>query len=218
MPKCLKCKTEAEQGEKFCSNCGSKLVLTDSEVIEEVKKSKTAPIIFGILVLVLIFWGFQSISTCSSSVPSSAPPTTASIQNPQSEKLPHNLNETVSVGHFYYAIGEGKPRKSIGDLQTSGYFLILSVVFQNHDNETRTLDNSLFTLYDSEGKEYNVSTEAITQLEMSGIPTIFLKDCSPGVTKSGSIAFEIPKKGIYKLKLSGGFTDNSYEYVSIPVN
>jgi hypothetical protein len=135
----------------------------------------------------------------------------------QPEKT-YKLNEQVPVGKFIYNVSLIKVTKSIGDQRADGYFVIFGIVFYNNDKETRTVDGSLFTLYSEDGKEYDASTEANMALEMNGGKTIFLKQCGPGIMKSGAIVFEIPKKGNYKLKLSGGFFDASKAFVEIPIN
>lgn len=137
------------------------------------------------------------------------------------EKKPqyNKIGDQIEVGNFSYVVNSAKFTKTVGneyDQKTAdGYFLVISVTFRNNDKEEHTLDNSFFKLTDDAGTEFSSSTDGETSLEMSGKQTLFLKQCNPQITKSGLLIFEVPKKDIYDIHLSGGFWDGHEAIVKL---
>ena len=121
----------------------------------------------------------------------------------------NKIGDQVEIGNFSYVVNTASFSKSVGDEfikeTADGVFLIVNVTFRNNDKEEHTLDNSFFKLTDENGTEFESSTDGETALEMSGKPTLFLKQCNPNITKKGFLIFEVPNKKVYDLHLSGGF-------------
>lgn len=119
------------------------------------------------------------------------------------------IGESIEVEHFIYRVNSIQYEKSLGNefmtQKADGIYLIIDLSLKNQDNEEHTLDGSLFQLTDTRGTEYESSTDATTALMMSGNETLFLKECNPNIQKQGYLAFEVPGKGEYYLRLSGGF-------------
>lgn len=140
---------------------------------------------------------------------------TDNVKIEQPDKVEENkveykkIGDVIEVGNFVYRIDGIKFKKSLGNEFTNetadGIFLLISMSIKNISKESRTLNNSMFKLTDSQGAEYESSSRGTTALEMSGSNTLFLKQCQPNITTSGLLVFEVPSKDVYDLKLSGGF-------------
>lgn len=63
---------------------------------------------------------------------------------------------------------------------------------KNNGSDTITIDSSLFSLTDSQGREFSHSNDGQTALIMSGSNNFFLKQVQPGLSATGDIVFEIP--------------------------
>lgn len=128
------------------------------------------------------------------------------------------IGTEVHVGNFAYRVDDIAFKKNVGNElvreTADGVFLIVYLSLVNIDNESHTLDNSMFSLTDIDGTEYEYSIDGSTALEMSGHETIFLKQCQPKITTSGILIFEVPQKKEYYLNLIG----NSWGTKSIRVS
>ena len=162
----------------------------------------------------------QSNSTKTTSASSSADSSSANTSSSDEKKPQYNkIGDQIEVGNFSYVVNDVRFTKTVGgeyDQKTAdGYFIIVNVTFRNNDKEEHTLDNSFFKLTDDAGTEFSSSTDGESALEMSGKQTLFLKQCNPQITKSGLLIFEVPKKDIYDLHLSGGFWDGHEAIVKL---
>ncbi len=119
------------------------------------------------------------------------------------------IGTEVHVGNFAYRVDDIAFKKSVGNEfvreTADGVFLIIYLSLINIDNESHTLDGSMFSLTDMDGTKYEYSTDGSTALEMSGYKTIFLKQCQPKIATSGILIFEVPQKKEYYLNLTGDF-------------
>ena len=119
------------------------------------------------------------------------------------------IGDGIEVGDFIYRVDGVQFKKSLGNEYVSetadGIFLLVPLSIKNVSKEGHTLDNSMFKLTDEHGTEYESSNRGTTAVEMSGGKTLFLKQCQPNIQTSGVLVFEVPSKGVYDLKLSGGF-------------
>jgi hypothetical protein len=129
------------------------------------------------------------------------------------------IGEQIEVGKFSYVINDIKFAKTVGNElaqeTADGIFLIINLKFRNNDNKERMLDNSLFKLTDKNGTEFESSNEGSGALEMSGMQTLFLKQCNPKIEKSGFLIFEVPTQDIYDLHLSDGNWSGKTEKVKL---
>ena len=110
------------------------------------------------------------------------------------------IGTEVQVGNFKKSVGNEFVRET-----ADGVFLIVYLSLANIDNESHTLDGSMFSLTDMDGTKYEYSIDGSTALEMSGHETIFLKRCQPKIVTSGVLIFEVPQKKEYYLNLIGNF-------------
>jgi hypothetical protein len=126
-----------------------------------------------------------------------------------SESTLAKIGDEISIENFSYRVNDVYFSRSLGNEFTTqtadGIYLIVDLSLKNMDKEEHTLDNSLFKLTDETGTEYESSNDGNTALEMSGQPTLFLKQCNPKIQKQGFLCFEVPNEGVYNLHLSGGF-------------
>ncbi len=125
------------------------------------------------------------------------------------QEVESSIGKPIQIGNFIYTIQDVSFRKSVGDEfakeNADGIYMLVNLTIKNIDNETHTLDGSLFAVTDKDGTKYEFSTNASTALEMSGKKTLFLKECQPNITTKGLLVFEVPEKGIYYLHLIGSF-------------
>ncbi|MFZ4724605.1 MAG: DUF4352 domain-containing protein [Paludibacter sp.] len=128
-------------------------------------------------------------------------------------KLETSIGKEILVGHFSYIITGFKFKKTVGDefvSQTAdGIYLLINLTIKNVSNETRTLDGSCFYLTDLDDLKFEYSTNGSTALEMSGMQSLFLKECQPRIKTKGVLIFEVPEKGDYYLHLAGNFMESS---------
>ena len=119
------------------------------------------------------------------------------------------IGTEVQVGNFAYRVDNIAFKKSVGNEfareTADGIYLLVYLSLVNIDNDSHTLDGSMFSLTDVDGTEYEYSIDGSTALEMSGYKTIFLKQCQPKIATSGILIFEVPQKKEYYLNLIGSF-------------
>ncbi len=119
------------------------------------------------------------------------------------------IGTEVRVGNFVYRVSDFSFRKSVGNEfvgeTANGIYLLISLDLMNVDDEPHTLDGSLFSITDLDGRKYEYSTNGSTALAMSGYKTLFLEQCQPNIQMSGILIFEVPRKDKYYLHLAGGF-------------
>jgi Domain of unknown function (DUF4352) len=128
----------------------------------------------------------------------------------EAPKVAYNkIGDVIPVENYIYRVDGIQFKKTLGNEfikeTADGVFLLVPLSIKNISKESRTLDNSMFKLTDEQGTEYESSTRGTTAVEMSGEKTLFLKQCQPNIQTAGLLVFEVPAKGIFNLKLSGGF-------------
>lgn len=119
------------------------------------------------------------------------------------------IGKSVEVGHFIYTVNGVQFRKTIGDEYfgetADGIFLLVNLTIQNISDQTRTLDNSCFSLTDKDGVKFEYSTTGEMALIGTGQKTLFLKDVQPKINTKGVLVFEVPERTEYYLHLAGNF-------------
>lgn len=174
--------------------------------------SKTPGIISFIVVTVIALFLYASFSKDYGPVNSSYQPQTDALSDSQLEnhETIYNTSDTVYAGKFKYKIRGVGYNKTLGNTYSEntadGIYLVIKMDLTNNDVVAHTLDNSLFKLTDTLGTEYSSSNEGSTALQMSGYSTLFLKQCNPGIKKSGWLCFEVPKENVYDLHVSDGYS------------
>lgn len=129
-----------------------------------------------------------------------------------------NIGDAITVGYFTYKVNNITYRESIGApyfrKTADGIYLVVDLTITNNDRETRTLDNSMFSLYDNYGYEYECSDDVLVAMTSENKELIFIKKFPPRIPKNSQVVFEVPNsKALYKLKISGGFWTNKYDYI-----
>jgi hypothetical protein len=162
---------------------------------------------FGILILLGVIRAATKDEKNSASAGSSISASNSSSSS-SSDAEYKKVGDQIEVGDFSYVVNKAMYKKTVGGEYSSktadGIFLIVNVTFRNNDKEEHTLDNSFFKLTDAAGTEFSSSTEGETALEMSDNATLFMKQCPPHIAKTGYLIFEVPKKDVYDIHLSGG--------------
>lgn len=73
-------------------------------------------------------------------------------------------------------------------------FYIITLKIENKGKETKTVDSSMITLTDSQGRKFDRSIEGQTAKGLSqGKVDLFLQQVQPGLSVTGDIVFDIPK-------------------------
>ena len=125
----------------------------------------------------------------------------------------HKIGETFSVGYWTYICDGTHWQNMIGSGYTAempdAAFLVVDLTIRNGDKTSSTLPP--LKLVDVEGREYNESSKDIFMEHSFGM----LKDVNPGVSSRGYVVFDVPRRGDYALKVSGGFESGEHTLVDL---
>jgi hypothetical protein len=109
------------------------------------------------------------------------------------EKI-YKMNQVVKVGDVQYKITKKKASKTVGNKylnqKAQGYYLIIDISIKNLGDESLTVSNDFFKLYNGK-KEYEADTDGAIYL---GDDSIIYQDINPDVTLKGKVIFDVPKK------------------------
>jgi hypothetical protein len=137
------------------------------------------------------------------------PETSASAEPAQASKAPKRpaagapakasaagpgLGDKVRDGKFEFTVTKVKPGvASVGDSafgkKAQGQFVLVSVTVANIGDEPQTLVGDAQKLFDTQGREFSVDTEAAVYLSDSN--SIF-EEINPGNSVKGTLMFDIP--------------------------
>lgn len=130
----------------------------------------------------------------------------------QSDDLVLNkIGDEVHVGNFVYLVRNIEYVKTVENVfnkhKADGIYLIVYLAVLNKSRESRTLANAMFKVFDSDGYEFETSTNAIEILILNDHDKVFLfKEIPPKIPKEIIIPFEVPTSNdTYTLQVSGGF-------------
>jgi hypothetical protein len=191
--KCRECGKEVSTEADKCPNCGAR------------PKRKLGCLATG----GLIFLGLVVLSGVFREVNRDSPRNSSSSQRPAYEhstsaKKIYKAGDTVTVGYTSYAVWGARWKRRLSDneyldTRPDASFLLIDLTVRNDDKKPRTIP--LFKLLDENDKEYETTSKAWAVDGSIGV----LDSLNPGVSKQGSIVFDVPRDHIYKLKVSGGF-------------
>ena len=107
----------------------------------------------------------------------------------------YEMLEEVHAGELTYVTNQIYADDYLEDdfsyIETSGLFLIVDMEITNNDNESRTIDSSMFKVIDANsGSTFSPNSEA-SRLA-SGGTTFFLESINPEFSIEGRVAFEVP--------------------------
>ena len=165
--------------------------------------------IIGGIFLVLIVIGVIGSMGKSGSSTSTSQSGTGSKQ--EEAKQIAKVGETVQDGDIAFTVTDGTTATSLGNQYTKkdaqGLFYVISLKIENKAKETKTIDSSMITLTDSQGRTFDRSIDGQTAKGMAqGKVDLFLQQVQPGLNVNGDIVFDIPKDATgLKLLVKGGY-------------
>ncbi|MEV1246680.1 DUF4352 domain-containing protein [Nonomuraea sp. NPDC050022] len=164
------------------------------------KKSNAGFILFCIGAVGLVLFGGCALLVAA--VGSSGKPATSVAEktsdqprkSEQEEPKTPGLGTVVRDGKFSFKVTEiGTATKVGGEYlskRAQGKFLLVHITVKNVGDEAQAFNGGAQRLYDSEGKEYEASSEAAIYLEDS---KSLYEDINPGNSVEGIVLFDVPK-------------------------
>lgn len=161
------------------------------------KKIIIGVVIFFIVVGIIGAAGGSKTSTTNN--PTSTSGNNQQAQQPtKQEAVMAKIGEPVTDGDLSYTVSGMTTAPSLGSSYTKkdaqGLFYIVSLKIENKGKETKTVDSSMLTLMDSQGRKFDRSIEGQTAKGMEqGKVDLFLQQVQPGLSASGDVVFDAPK-------------------------
>ncbi len=177
---------------------------------------KWGGIIFVILIIIGAIAGAGNSNTNQSSNSNNAA-NTASGNNQAETKSVAKLNEPVTDSDLVFTATAVDTATTLGNQYTKkdaqGMFQIITLKIENKGKETKTVDSSMITLTDSQGRKFDRSIEGQTAKGLSqGKVDLFLQQVQPGLGVTGDIVFDVPKDAAgLKLLVKGSYFGKGQE-------
>ncbi|GAA0614676.1 hypothetical protein GCM10009001_34940 [Virgibacillus siamensis] len=116
------------------------------------------------------------------------------------------IGETATIADVGFTVKNVKTTSVIEsgnqfteDAKTSGKFVLMDVTVKNGQKEPLTINSGYFEIKTSDGTTYEAVTDGQVLMAMGNVASeFFLTQINPGLSKSGKVAFEVPKD--FKLK------------------
>jgi hypothetical protein len=197
MKKCKSCQKEINAKAKKCPFC-------QSDQRNWFMKHK---IITTILILIVL----GMIGSMGKSGSSTSTSQSGNGSKQEGVKSIAKVGKTVQDGDIAYTVTDVTTATSLGNQYTQreaqGLFYVISLKIENKAKETKTIDSSMITLTDSQGRTFDRSIEGQTAKGMvQGKVDLFLQQVQPGLNVNGDIVFDIPKEATgLKLMVKGGY-------------
>lgn len=127
------------------------------------------------------------------------------------------INEPVTDSDLVFTATAVETAKTLGNQYTKkdaqGTFQIITLKIENKGKETKTVDSSMITLTDSQGRKFDRSIEGQTAKGMSqGKVDLFLQQVQPGLNVTGDIVFDVPDDATgLKLLVKGSYFGKGQE-------
>jgi hypothetical protein len=127
----------------------------------------------------------------------------------------YEMGQTFQVGYMSYCVNSASLAHSLGKgimtAKPDGIFLVVDVSVRNDDKQARMVPP--FKVLDVNEKcVHDASSKAWMLDDAIGV----LKELNPGVSKTGKVVFDIPRRaGDCVLALSGGYWSNDVAYVPL---
>ena len=176
---------------------------------------KWGGIIFVILIVIGVVAGAGKSNNSSSSTNNAA--NTASGNNQAETKTVAKLNEPVTDSDLVFTATAVDTATTLGNQYTKkdaqGMFQIITLKIENKGKETKTVDSSMISLTDSQGRKFDRSIEGQTAKGLSqGKVDLFLQQVQPGLNVTGDIVFDVPKDATgLKLLVKGSYFGKGQE-------
>lgn len=116
------------------------------------------------------------------------------------------IGEPLTVGDTAWIVNDAEQvtqlTNDLGDTET-GNFVVVNFEFTNNSSESVTLDSTMLTLLDSEGRENEPDTDKTFYIEPER--DLFLTQVNPGVTQQGTAIFTVAEGASgFVMQVSGG--------------
>lgn len=176
---------------------------------------KWGGIIFVILIVIGVIAGAGKSNNSSSSTNNAA--NTASGNNQAETKTVAKLNEPVTDSDLVFTATAVDTATTLGNQYTKkdaqGMFQIITLKIENKGKETKTVDSSMISLTDSQGRKFDRSIEGQTAKGLSqGKVDLFLQQVQPGLNVTGDIVFDVPNDATgLKLLVKGSYFGKGQE-------
>ncbi len=117
------------------------------------------------------------------------------------------IGEPLTVGDTAWIVNDAEQvtqlTNDLGDTET-GNFVVVNFEFTNNSSESVTLDSTMLTLLDSDGRENEPDTDKTFYIEPER--DLFLTQVNPGVTQEGTAIFTVAEGASgFVMQVSGGF-------------
>lgn len=128
---------------------------------------------------------------------SSSKPSTNGGQQVETKRVA-KINEPVQDGDLVFTATDVTTATSLGNQFTKrdaqGLFYVITLKIENKGKETKTVDSSMITLTDSQGRKFDRSIEGQSAKGLAqGKVDLFLQQVQPGLGVTGDIVFDAPK-------------------------
>lgn len=138
-------------------------------------------------------------------------------QQETKSEVVYSMNQDIAVDYLTYKITSVETPLRIGNdffnKETTGKFVIVNFEIRNDAKETKQIFTPRFNLQDQFGRKYDRLSDDLIYVDDS---IGFGEQLQPGVTKSGSIIFEIPKDSMdLSLVISGDWLSTAKVVVSL---
>ncbi len=163
----------------------------------------------GIILVVIIIIGAVNGGKSGSNTTGTTQTSTGS--KTEEAKAIAKVGETVQDGDIAFTATDVTAATTLGSQYTKktaqGMFYVVSLKIENKGKETKTIDSSMITLTDSQGRTFDRSIDGQTAKGMArGKVDLFLQQVQPGLSVNGDIVFDIPKDAAgLKLLVKGGY-------------
>ena len=242
---CPKCGKGNDDGAKFCVACGAslsgKVVKKQTSTSSRFSLGKVIAFAVLFVVLVVVFVAIFTTIYVVKNTPHESPASSTAQQEQvsgekktqaqsandaklQKEKfddgteLVYGVVSNVAIGvldvdEFQRPIGN----KHISE-RPQGKFVGVTVLVANEQNDAITVTMSSYKLIDEKGREYSVSTPAMTAWELSRDGQGFLTKINPGNSAPFVFIFDVPRDADlknFRLRARAGMVGDS---VDLPLN
>lgn len=127
------------------------------------------------------------------------------------------VGEPLTVGEIAWIVTNAEQTNQLTDEfgeSKTGNFVIVDYEFTNNSDEAITLNSSMLTLTDSQGRENEPDTDKLFYIEPER--DLFLEQINPGVSQEGTVIFTVADDASgFVLELTVGFFSGEASYVDL---
>ena len=151
---------------------------------------------FGAFIVLIII--IAAASGGGSSTDDSSGGSDDSSKNSATVATTYALKEEAPAGDLMFTANSMAKKQTVGSgyfakTSQSGTYLVINMTVENNGSDTITIDSSLFTVTEDEGREFSHSNDGQSALITNGTNNFFLKQVQPGLSATGDIVFEVPE-------------------------